>query len=118
MLRRIGGTDTPRGFAGGLDGIEAGVIAGWARDDATPERKVIVEILWNGIRVGITVADHLRAGAEGGDPEKAFCAFRFALPRHLIAEGGQVGARVANTGIGLGEIGIGAAPGNRHARKD
>lgn len=99
---------------------DAGSFAGYAFSPSEPDRKLVVELLVDGVPAAVALADlyhPLLAEAGIGD---GCHGFRFALGADVLAGASRISARLANTDVTLplsepGEAGAFAAPGETSA---
>jgi glycosyltransferase involved in cell wall biosynthesis len=71
---------------GQLDLVDRDRIAGWARDDAQPERPVRVRILDNGTLIGQVLANKYRADLQAAGIGEGWHAFSLRVPGGLAPE--------------------------------
>jgi hypothetical protein len=78
------GTGRRGAFQGHLDGLESGVMQGWARDAARPETPVWVEVLDGGVAIAAGRADRLREDLRAAGLGKGLYGFVVPLPAALL----------------------------------
>jgi hypothetical protein len=79
-------------------------VAGFAYDAGAPDRKLVIEILADGLSVGIVRADAYCQPAGPDDRRPASCGFAYALPAALVDSTRQLTARLANLDVTVGEV--------------
>jgi len=82
---------TPGELAGHVERLENGLLEGWAMDVANPETPVELEVLVEGERVAIVLANRYRVDLDRAGFAGGSCAFTVAMP--AAAEFGQVEVR-------------------------
>ncbi|WP_170263429.1 glycosyltransferase family 2 protein [Blastochloris sulfoviridis] len=109
--RRRPPTEQPAGFDTAFVRDGAATFAGHAFDPADPARRLVLDILVDGVGFATLRADrfvpHLAARGLGD----GCCGFALDLDREVLATAGMVEARIANTGAPVGApIALDAAP--------
>lgn len=79
--RRAGLRAPAAALRGRVDGLEAGVLHGWAQDPAWPEAPVCLEVRVDGVAVREVVADGFRADLVAAGLGSGRHSFRVRLPR-------------------------------------
>ena len=82
--------------------LDRSAVAGFACDEARPERRFIVEILVDGLQIGSALADHASARAKKLGLGDGCYGFSFVLPEALLARAKMIEARLANIGDAVG----------------
>ncbi|BBF92695.1 glycosyltransferase [Blastochloris tepida] len=100
--RRRPSTETPTGFDTAFVRDGATTFAGHAFDPAEPARRLVLDILIDGVGFATLRADrfvpHLAARGFGD----GCCGFALSIDREVLATAGMVEARIANTGVPVG----------------
>jgi hypothetical protein len=89
-----------------IDGIHAdGLVAGWCWDPADPDRRVVLNVLANGVHAGTTVAGLFREDLQAAGKGSGHCAFSYFLPWNLIATNARIDVILQDsvTGVPIGQ---------------
>jgi glycosyltransferase involved in cell wall biosynthesis len=82
-----GAVGTPESrWRGHLDLVRRDRIAGWALDEANPDRPVMLRILDNGVPIGEVRAEEYRKDLQEAGIAEGRCAFAFSVPGGLAPE--------------------------------
>ncbi len=102
QVRWAGAAIPPPALQSYIDGIHAdGLVAGWCWDPADPDRRVVLDVLANGIHAGTTVAGLFREDLLAAGKGSGRCAFSFFLPWNLIATSARVDVILQDSQTGL-----------------
>ena len=87
---------------GHIDSIsDEGMMLGWCWDLANPERRVVLNVLADGEKVGTTVAGLYRDDLRSADKADGHCGFSFFLPWQSISSRAEVSVVLQDSESGL-----------------
>ena len=96
---------SPGPLQGHLDRCEAGIVQGWAMDAGNPNMAICLEVVVDGVVVGLVDADQYRWDVRAAGFGSGRSGFHFALPHQLTSAGSRdVAVRRAVDGAMLGMI--------------
>jgi hypothetical protein len=102
QVRWSGEVAAPPALQSYIDGIHTdGLVAGWCWDPADPDRRVVLNVLANGVHAGTTVAGLFREDLQAAGKGSGHCAFSFFLPWNLIATSARIDVVLQDSVTGL-----------------
>lgn len=90
-------------YHGELQGLAGNYLYGWVHDASAPGERLVVEVLLDGTSLGVTVANVFEPDLKAQGVGDGVHGFSFSVPALAREIGGALTARVANTGVFIGQ---------------
>ena len=90
-------------YQGAIEGLTGTLLHGWVWRPDVPDERVVLEVLLDGISLGVTVANLFDPALRERAIGDGIHAFSFGVPRLARETGGSLVVKVANTNITIGE---------------